>query len=125
MASLTPRLRAWKLAWHDLSREAIGSRKIAHRSEKGKFYMKTKTISVMGFMLSLGLATSGWSQADENAGASAETVPIGQAAARVSGLIGSPIKDYGGHKMGAVKDLAVDLENGRIVEVIVSQNSFW
>jgi sporulation protein YlmC with PRC-barrel domain len=39
-------------------------------------------------------------------------------------IIGSAIKTSDGKKIGTVKDLAVDLQNGRVVEVIVAQGGF-
>jgi len=40
---------------------------------------------------------------------------------KASKIIGTEIKDSADQKLGKVKDLAVDLENGRIVEVIVAR----
>jgi len=39
-------------------------------------------------------------------------------------IIGMEIKDYQDQKLGRVKDIALDLENGRLVEVIVSSGGF-
>jgi sporulation protein YlmC with PRC-barrel domain len=82
-------------------------------------------MSSLVVILSLGLTLSGWSQDKLNDTPSADTVKFGQQPCRVSEIIGSQIKNYQGHKVGAVKDLAVDLDNGRIVEVIVDQGGSW
>jgi len=43
---------------------------------------------------------------------------------RADQIIGSEIKDDQGHRLGKVEDLALDLSNGRIVEVIVGSGGF-
>ena len=45
-------------------------------------------------------------------------------AAKASDLIGLPVKNYQGEKLGKVEDLAVDVESGRIVNVILSTGGF-
>ncbi len=45
-------------------------------------------------------------------------------AAKSSDLIGITVKNYQGEKLGKVEDIAVDLESGRIVQVIISTGGF-
>jgi hyperosmotically inducible protein len=45
-------------------------------------------------------------------------------AAKTSELIGMTVKNYQDEKLGKVEDLAVDLESGRIVQVILSTGGF-
>lgn len=45
-------------------------------------------------------------------------------AAKASDLIGMTVKNYQGVKLGKVDDLAVDVESGRIVQVILSTGGF-
>ena len=45
-------------------------------------------------------------------------------AAKASDLIGMEVKNYQGEKLGKVEDLAVDVESGRIVQVILSTGGF-
>jgi sporulation protein YlmC with PRC-barrel domain len=45
-------------------------------------------------------------------------------AEKASDLIGMEVKNYQGEKLGKVDDLAVDLETGRIVQVILSTGGF-
>jgi hyperosmotically inducible protein len=45
-------------------------------------------------------------------------------AAKASDLIGKTVKNNQGEKLGKVKDIAVDVESGRIVEVILSSGGF-
>jgi hyperosmotically inducible protein len=45
-------------------------------------------------------------------------------AAKASDLIGMTVKNYQDEKLGKVEDLAVDVESGRIVQVIVSTGGF-
>jgi sporulation protein YlmC with PRC-barrel domain len=45
-------------------------------------------------------------------------------AAKASDLIGMTVKNYQDEKLGKVEDLAVDVESGRIVEVILSTGGF-
>jgi sporulation protein YlmC with PRC-barrel domain len=45
-------------------------------------------------------------------------------AEKASDLIGMEVKNYQGEKLGKVDDLAVDLETGRIVQVILSAGGF-
>jgi sporulation protein YlmC with PRC-barrel domain len=45
-------------------------------------------------------------------------------AAKASDVIGMTVKNYQDEKLGAVEDLAVDLESGRIVQVIISTGGF-
>ena len=45
-------------------------------------------------------------------------------AEKASDLIGLEVKNYQGEKLGKVDDLAVDLETGRIVQVILSSGGF-
>src|ERR1035441_8944088 len=42
-------------------------------------------------------------------------------AAKASDVIGMTVKNYQGEKLGKVEDLAVDVESGRIVQVIRSE----
>ena len=46
------------------------------------------------------------------------------AAAKAGDLIGLDVKNYQGEKLGKVEDLAVDVESGRIVHVIISTGGF-
>lgn len=52
--------------------------------------------------------------------------PTGQlnGAAKASDLIGMTVKNYQEEKLGKVEDLAVDVESGRIVQVILSTGGF-
>lgn len=43
---------------------------------------------------------------------------------RATDFLGHAVKDSSGRKLGSVKDLAVDLDNGRIVEVIIASGGF-
>ena len=45
-------------------------------------------------------------------------------AAKASDLIGMEVKNYQGEKLGKVDDLAIDVESGRIVDVILSTGGF-
>ncbi|MHB8523660.1 MAG: PRC-barrel domain-containing protein [Limisphaerales bacterium] len=45
-------------------------------------------------------------------------------AAKASDIIGMTVKNYQDEKLGKVKDLAVDVESGRIVQVILSTGGF-
>jgi hyperosmotically inducible periplasmic protein len=45
-------------------------------------------------------------------------------AAKASDLIGIPVKNYQNEKLGKVEDLAVDVESGRVVQVILSTGGF-
>ena len=45
-------------------------------------------------------------------------------AAKASEIIGMAVKNYQGEKLGKVEDLAVDVESGRILQVIVSTGGF-
>src|SRR6186997_3471968 len=45
-------------------------------------------------------------------------------AAKASDLIGMTVKNYQDEKLGKVEDLAVDVESGRIVQVILSTGGF-
>ena len=45
-------------------------------------------------------------------------------AAKASDLIGMTVKNYQNEKLGKVEDLAVDVESGRVVQVIVSTGGF-
>ena len=45
-------------------------------------------------------------------------------AAKASDLIGMTVKNYQNEKLGKVEDLAVDVESGRLVQVILSTGGF-
>ncbi len=45
-------------------------------------------------------------------------------AAKTSEIIGMAVKNYQGEKLGKVEDLALDLESGRIVQVILARGGF-
>jgi sporulation protein YlmC with PRC-barrel domain len=45
-------------------------------------------------------------------------------AAKASDIIGMTVKNYQDEKLGKVEDLAVDVESGRIVQVILSTGGF-
>src|SRR5664279_1593658 len=45
-------------------------------------------------------------------------------AAKASDLIGMTVKNYQNEKLGKVEDLAVDVESGRVVQVILSTGGF-
>lgn len=45
-------------------------------------------------------------------------------AAKASDIIGMTVKNYQGEKLGKVENLAVDLESGRIVQVVLSSGGF-
>jgi len=47
-----------------------------------------------------------------------------QSAAKASDIIGMSVKNYQNEELGSVDDLAVDLESGRIVQVIISTGGF-
>src|SRR5271163_3362671 len=72
--------------------------------------MKTKAIIILGSALVSCLAMNALGQFSQ---------PI-----RAGEIIGSTIKDSQDQKLGTVKDLAVDMENGRIVEVVVARGGF-
>ena len=44
--------------------------------------------------------------------------------AKASDIIGTTVKNYQNEKLGTVKDFAVDVESGRIVQVIISSGGF-
>lgn len=46
------------------------------------------------------------------------------AAAKASDIIGMTVKNYQGEKLGKIEDLAMDVESGRIVQVIISTGGF-
>lgn len=72
--------------------------------------MKTKTLIVLGSVLASCLTTAALGQFGQ---------PV-----RAGEILGSTIKDSQDQKAGTVKDFAVDLENGRIAEVIVAWGGF-
>src|SRR5580658_1572876 len=72
--------------------------------------MKTKRIILLGSAIASCLTTVALGQFGQ---------PI-----RAGDVLGATIKDAQDQKVGTVKDLAVDLENGRIVEVVVAQGGF-
>lgn len=72
--------------------------------------MKTKAL-LLGFFLTFSLTVGAWAQFGPSV--------------RTSELLGSAIKDPQNQKVGTVKDLVLDLENGRIVTVIVGQGSYF
>jgi sporulation protein YlmC with PRC-barrel domain len=72
--------------------------------------MKTKVIIIIGSVLASCLGRDASAQFGEPA--------------RAGEILGSTIKDSQDRKVGTVKDLAVDLENGRVVEVIVAWGGF-
>jgi len=80
-------------------------------------------IGLTGLILPAGFVNSAAGQT--GSGSSAADVVEANQAGRASVLISSQIKDYGGKKAGSVQDMAVDLANGRLVEVVVSQEDFW
>lgn len=45
-------------------------------------------------------------------------------AAKVSDVMGMTVKNYQDVKLGKVSDLAVDMESGRVVQVIISSGGF-
>jgi sporulation protein YlmC with PRC-barrel domain len=59
-----------------------------------------------------------------NAGHSLDTTFFSRPA-RSTSIIGKTVDDFQGRKLGKVRDVAVDMENGRVVEVIVAQESIW
>jgi sporulation protein YlmC with PRC-barrel domain len=44
-------------------------------------------------------------------------------AAKVSDVMGMTVKNYQDVKLGKVSDLAVDMESGRVVQVIISNEA--
>jgi sporulation protein YlmC with PRC-barrel domain len=72
--------------------------------------MKTKTIILLGSALVSCMTSVALGQFGQ---------PI-----RAGDILGSTIKDAQDQKVGTVKDLAVDLDNGRIAEVIVAWGGF-
>ena len=55
------------------------------------------------------------------------TMPVSDrlnGAAKCSDLVGMNVNNYQGEKLGKVEDIAVDLESGRIVQVIISTGGF-
>jgi sporulation protein YlmC with PRC-barrel domain len=54
----------------------------------------------------------------------AQVCPQLKGASKASDIIGMAVKNYQGEKLGKVEDLAVDVESGRIVEVILSAGGF-
>ena len=53
-----------------------------------------------------------------------QTCPQLKGATKGSDVIGMTVKNYQGERLGKVEDLAVDVESGRIVEVILSTGGF-
>src|SRR5690349_18435962 len=47
-----------------------------------------------------------------------------QGAARASDIIGTTVKNYQDEKLGEIEDVAVDVESGRVVQVIMSTGGF-
>src|ERR1700722_18714893 len=45
--------------------------------------------------------------------------------ARASDVMGMAVKNYQGEKLGTVKNFAVDMESGRIVQVIISSGGIF
>lgn len=70
--------------------------------------MRTKKVIMFGTALASFLAVNAFAQFNQPA--------------RADKIIGSAITDSQGHKAGSVKDLAIDTENGRVVEVVVAWN---
>jgi sporulation protein YlmC with PRC-barrel domain len=101
-----------KSRWHDLSREVFGEAGLildrALKHEGG--IMKIKKIIMLGSVLASWLTTAALGQFSQ---------PI-----RAGDILGSTIKDPQDQKAGTIKDLAIDLENGRIVEVVVASGGF-
>jgi sporulation protein YlmC with PRC-barrel domain len=72
--------------------------------------MKTKALIILGSALVSCLAMDALGQFSQ---------PV-----RAGEILGSTIKGSQDQKLGTVKDLAIDMENGRIVEVIVARGGF-
>lgn len=72
--------------------------------------MRTKIIVLIGSAIVSWLATNAMGQFVQ---------PV-----RVSDILGGPVRDTFDQKVGTVKDVAVDLENGRVAEVVVSWGGF-
>ncbi len=97
---------------------------IAIEGEEGALNMKTKKISFLGIILWFGLTMNGWSQTKGEEATSANPTAI-RPPSPIGKFIGGTVEDYGSNKLGVVEDLLVDLENGRIVEVVVDKSGFW
>jgi len=54
----------------------------------------------------------------------AQRIPRPDVAVKASQILGREIRDENGHKIGKVRELALDLQNGRIAEVIVGTGGF-
>jgi hyperosmotically inducible periplasmic protein len=53
-----------------------------------------------------------------------QACPQLKGAVKASDILGMAVKNYQGEKLGKVEDLAVDVESGRVVEVILSAGGF-
>lgn len=92
-----------------------------------KIIANASAVSLMAFAL-LGqetsdLKTSATVQSQERAVREMRGERLGRME-KASILIGMPVKNYAGEKLGRVDEIAVDLETGRIVEVILSTGGF-
>jgi sporulation protein YlmC with PRC-barrel domain len=81
-----------------------------HQTKEWSDYVRTKII-LGGIVLVSGLATSALGQFDP---------PL-----RAAVFLGDTVKGPEEQELGSVKDLALDLANGRVVEVIIARGGFW
>ena len=86
--------------------------------------MKTLSIIISQALL-IGCTLPAWGQGQASPAAANPAGPplLGQPV-RAMDIIGSGIRNSQNEKLGTVKDLALDLENGRLVEIIVARGGF-
>jgi sporulation protein YlmC with PRC-barrel domain len=107
------------LGWHNLSRNISNEGSL--RSIKKETAMKTNMIALLSSTLLTGLTLNARGQQGINEG-HPDTAFFSHPV-RSSKIIGKGIDDFQGRKLGKVKDLIIDLDNGRVVEVIVAQEN--
>ena len=87
--------------------------------------MKHKSKIVTCISVTSLLALNSLAQDTSNMNTNFPSKPYGacpqlKAAAKASDIIGMAVRNYQGDKLGKVQDLAIDVESGRVVEVILS-----
>ena len=111
-----------------------GHKKNSLRKTKHKKHMKRKLQIITSASAASLLAFSALAQETptpqtaENATAHQRLTQSGterlNGAAKASDIIGMTVENYQNERLGKVKDLAVDVESGRIVQVILSSGGF-
>jgi len=87
--------------------------------------MKYKTRIVTSMCVTASLALTSLAQDTSNMNTNFPSklygaLPQLKATAKASDIIGMDVRNYQGDKLGKIQDLAIDVESGRIVEVILS-----